>query len=87
MRMTTFPRITLAVGLIAGVMVLPRGLAAQSSVIHTANVQAVAPIDPTHNSLAGNYLAARAANLQRDAAAAAAYFRAVEDEVIGPGAN
>ena len=72
MRIVAIFRWMTAVALVAGAACFPGALAAQSSTAQIPSSQ-----DLARNSPAGNYLAARAANLQRDAASASAYFRAV----------
>ena len=61
-------RCALGVGLASAVVTIPAALAARA--------QAPTQQELAHTSQAGNYLAARQANVARDAAAAAAYYRA-----------
>jgi tetratricopeptide (TPR) repeat protein len=61
-------RCAVGVGLASAVVTIPAALA--------AHAQAPTQQELAHTSQAGNYLAARQANVARDAAAAAAYYRA-----------
>ena len=71
--MTRFIKCMTATALIAAASSFSGSLAAQSS---TALTLPPVPQDLARITSSGNYLAARAANLQRDSAAAAAYYRA-----------
>jgi tetratricopeptide (TPR) repeat protein len=61
-------RCAVGVGLASAVVTIPAALAARA--------EAPSQQELSHTSQAGNYLAARQANVARDAAAAAAYYRA-----------
>jgi tetratricopeptide (TPR) repeat protein len=71
----TFFRYAAALGLTAGVLVLPNALAAQS-LARQEPPQSPVRQEFSRSSSFGSYLAARHASAQRDAQAAAAYYRA-----------
>jgi tetratricopeptide (TPR) repeat protein len=72
--MTRFIKCMTATALVAAVSSVSGSLAAQSSTAPASTVPA--PQELARITASGNYLAARAANVQRDSAAAAAYYRA-----------
>lgn len=75
MTVPTFFRYAAALGLTAGVLVLPNALAAQS-LARQEPPQSPVRQEFSRSSSFGSYLAARHASAQRDAQAAAAYYRA-----------